>query len=99
MSSTFTQSPFFDVGYRVVAAYLCYYSGRKFWNGLVERQITSFDHDVLDWVVDWMAGLPSWQVYHRDTTPIRYWMTIGGAIFGAVMCFIAVIVGYWQPNS
>jgi uncharacterized membrane protein YphA (DoxX/SURF4 family) len=99
MGNAFMQSPFFDVGYRLVAAYCCFYSGRKFWNGLLERQITWFDHDVLDWIVDWAAGLPSSQTYHRDTAPIRYWMTVGGTIITTVFCFIAVLVGWWQPNG
>ena len=97
MSSGTTLNPFFDVGYRVVAIALCFYCGRQLWYGLVERKITSFDGhtDVLDWLLDWSKS----QVFHRDTAPVRYWITMGMQTFVMVACFIGAVIGWWQPNT
>ena len=98
MTNAIMQSPFFDVGFRVLAAYLCFDSGRKLRNGLIERRITFYSRDVVVWVLEWLGGPPSSQVFHRDTAPIRYWSSIVGTAFAMVLCFVAVFVGYWQPN-
>jgi hypothetical protein len=84
---------FFDVGYRLVAIALSVSCGRQVWYGAVERKITFFNTDLLDW---WS---PSRQVFHRDTAPVRYWITIGSAAITMVLCFVAAIVGWWQPNA
>lgn len=85
-------NPFFDVGYRIVAIALCVSCGRKAWYGLVERKITVFNTDLLDW---WTPS----QVFQRDATPIRYWTVICVQVYIMVMCFIAAIIGWWQPNN
>lgn len=82
--------PAFDIGYRLVAITLCGYGGRQVWNGLIERKITSVSDDLLDW---------SRQVFYRDTTPIGYWMQIGGTAFTSLLCLVAAIVGWWQPSG
>jgi|SRR5579864_8831174 len=87
-------NPFLDVGYRIVAIYLCVDCGRQLWRGLVERKITSFNPDILDWLLGW-----SRQVFHRETAPVRYWMEFGMRTITMVLCFVAAIVGWWQPNS
>ncbi|OAF05843.1 hypothetical protein AYJ54_02885 [Bradyrhizobium centrolobii] len=83
----------FDIAYRIVAIALCVYSGRELWYGLVERKITFISSDLLDWS-RW-----STQVFHRDTEPVRYWIQINGTTFGMVACFVAAIIGWWQPNT
>ena len=83
-------NPFFEVGYRIAAIACCLYSGRQVWYGLAERKITLINPD-------WFYRTE--QDFHRDTMPIRYWMTVAGGAITTVMCFIAAIVGYWQPNS
>ena len=85
--------PLFDFGYRIVAIALCLYCGRKVWYGLVERKITFINADFLDW---WS---PSRQVFQRDTSPIRYWIQIGIQTITSVMCFVAALIGWWQPNT
>ena len=93
-SNSWTASPFFDVGYRVVAAALCVSFSRKLWYGFVERKITSIKGDWVDWLLDWSS-----QVQHRDTEPVRYWIEIGLTVFAVVTCFLAAIIGWWQPNA
>jgi hypothetical protein len=85
--------PALDLGYRVVAIALCFSCGRAVWYGLVERKITFFNTDLLDW---WS---PSRQVFHRDTAPVRYWMQIGMQTGASVLCFFGAIIGWWQPNT
>jgi hypothetical protein len=91
---SWTASPFFDVGYRLVAIWLCVSFSRKLWYGLVERKITSINTDVMDSLLDW-----SRQVQHRDTEPVRYWIEIGLTIFAVATSFLAAIIGRWQPNT
>ena len=83
----------FDIGYRIVAIAFCFSSGRAAWHGLVERKIILFDTDILDW---WS---PSTQVFLRDVAPVRYWMVVSMEAGAAVLCFVAAIVGWWQPNT
>lgn len=92
--NSWTASPFFDVGYRLVAAWLCYSSSCKLRNGLVERKIRPVHSGWLDWLLDW-----PYPVQHRDTEPVGYWIEIGITGFAAVTCFLAAIIGYWQPNG
>jgi hypothetical protein len=80
----------YDIAYRIVAFAMFVSCSRKLWYGLVERKITSFNPDLLDW---------SRQVQNRDAEPVRYWIEIGITIFTLVACFIAVIIGWWQPNT
>ena len=86
-------NPFFDIGYRIVALALCLYCGRQVWYGLLERKITFFNRDILDW---WS---PASEVFHRDAAPVRYWMVICMQAGSTVLCFVAAIVGWWQPNT
>ena len=67
-------------------------SGRQVWYGLVERKITFFNTDILDW---WSPA----QVFHRNTAPVRYWMQIGLKAITSVLCVVAAIIGWWQPNT
>lgn len=83
----------FDIGYRIVAIALCIYSGRQFWLGLVERKATLVNDDWLDWS-RWAR-----QEFHRDTAPIRYWITMSMLAGSTVLCLVAAIVGYWQPDK
>jgi hypothetical protein len=85
--------PLFDIAYRIVAITLCLSCGRAVWYGLVERKITFFNTDMLDW---WS---PSRQVFHRDAAPVRYWIQIGLQTSTSVVCFVAAIIGWWQPNT
>jgi hypothetical protein len=88
--------PFLDVAYRIVAIALSLSCGRRVWYGLVERKITSFNNgtDILDWLLFW-----SRQVFHRDTAPVRYWMEMGMQTSAVVLCLVAAIIGWWQPNT
>ena len=83
--------PLFDFGYRIVAIALCLSCGRKVWYGLVERKITFFNGDLLDW---W-----SYRDVHRDAAPIRYWIQIGIQITILVACLFVALFGWWQPNT
>jgi hypothetical protein len=86
-------NPAFDLGYRIVAITLCVYCGHKVWYGFVEREIRFISSDLLDWS-RWSS-----QVFHRDTEPVRYWMQMSGTIFSSALCFVAAIIGWWQPNT
>ena len=83
-----------DFAYRIVAIAACLYSCRVVWYGLVERKITAFRADVLDWLLDWSPR----QVIHRDAAPVRYWILMGVQTITMVVCFVAAIIG-WQPNT
>jgi hypothetical protein len=84
--------PVFDLAYRIVAIALCISFGRQVWHGLIERKITLFNTDLLDW---WTPS----QVFHRDAAPVRYWIVVGTQTFTTVLCFVAAIIGWWQPNA
>lgn len=83
-------NPVYDLAYRIVAIAVCVWCGRRAWQGYVERKITVFNTDWLDW---WTPS----QVFQRDAAPIRYWLFLSGQAGSAVMCLIAAIIG-WQPN-
>jgi hypothetical protein len=85
--------PLFDIGYRLAAIALCLSCVNTVWYGLVDRRITFFNTDILDW---WT---PARQVFHRDSAPVRYWAMICGEIGTAVLCVVAVIFGWWTPNT
>jgi hypothetical protein len=85
--------PVFDLAYRIVAIALCLWCGRKVWYGLAERKLTFINSDILDW---WS---PSRQVFQRDTAPVRYWMEIAMQTGISALCFVAAIIGWWQPNT
>jgi hypothetical protein len=99
MGSGTVHIAFFDVAYRIAAITLCLTLGRQVWYGLVERKITSFNThtDILDWPLDWSRW--SRQVFHRDTAPVRYWMEMGMQTSAVVLCLVAAIIGWWQPNT
>ncbi len=86
-------NPLFDIGYRLVAVAFCLYCGDSVWYGYVERRITLYNTDLLDW---WT---PARQVLQRDVAPVRYWIVISVQAGSTVLCFIAAIVGWWQPNA
>ena len=73
------------------------YTCREVWFGYVERKIKSVHANtgILDLLLDWSPS----PVFHRDTAPVRYWMTMVLQTFGMVACFICVIIGWWQPNT
>jgi hypothetical protein len=85
--------PVFDLAYRIAAIALCLWCGRKAWYGLVEQKITFINSDLLDW---WS---PSAQVFHRDTAPVRYWIEVSMQTGISVLCLVAAIIGWWQPNT
>ena len=87
---------FFDqIVARVVALYLCIYCSRKLWYGLVERKISYWNDDFIDWLlVDW-----SKVVAHRDATPVRYWILISLRIICALAGLGVAIFGWWRPNT
>jgi hypothetical protein len=37
--------------------------------------------------------------FQRDIAPVRYWMQIGMQTITSVLCFVAAIIGWWQPNT
>ena len=79
---------------RAVAIYLCVVCSRQLRSCLVERKTAYINNDVIDWLlVDW-----SKMIIHRDTAPIRYWITIGLRVFGLVGCIVVAIFGWFQPN-
>ena len=82
-------SPFFDVAYRVVAIMVSFACGRQVWRGFIERRISPW-RNLLDFYK---------LVFHRDTEPVRYWIEMGTQTIGMVICFIAAIIGWWQPNT
>ncbi len=81
----------YEIVARIVAIYLCFDCGRRVWGGLVERKITLFNTDLLDW---WSPA----QVFHRDAAPVRYWIVVGLQAFAMVGCLVAAIIG-WQANT
>ena len=84
----------YEIVARIVAIYLCVYCSRQLWHGLVERKISRYGGDWLDFLVDWSGPL----VARRDATPVRYWILIGLQIFAVIGCFFLAIFG-WQPNT
>ena len=90
----------YEVVARIVAIYVGVDCLRKLQSGLVERKITSFlrGTGILDWVAEGLLGWPS-QVFHRDTTPVRYWMEMGHQAAAFLACLAVAIFGWWQPSA
>lgn len=82
----------YEIAFRIAALAACVWCGRRVWYGAVERKITLHNTDWLDW---WTPDL----VFQRDAMPVRYWMTLCMTAVTTVSCFLAAIVGYWQPNT
>src|SRR5215813_8950255 len=97
MAGGIMQNPFVDVGFRVAAFALGVYTARQLWTAFVEGKIRSIHSNtgILDWLLDWSTR----QVFYRDTMPVRYWMEMVFQTIAMACCFVAVIVGWWQPNS
>jgi hypothetical protein len=80
----------YEIVARIVAIYLCVYSGRTLWHGLVERKIRYFvGGDFFNWFLDW-----SNLVARRDVTPIQYWITMGIWMIGLLACLVVAIFGW-----
>ena len=88
----------YEIVARIVAIYLCVDSSRKLWLGLTERKIKPFNADPVNWFLDSFLD-PSNLVVHRDTAPIRYWISIGIEITVLAACLIVAIFGWWHPNT
>jgi hypothetical protein len=85
----------YEIVARIVAAWLCFYCGRKVWYGLVERKIAYTNDDVVDWLfIDWSKVIAD-----RDTTPVRYWIQIVVQGLGVIGCLGVTIFGWWHPNA
>jgi hypothetical protein len=86
----------YEIVARIVAIYLCVTTSRTLWYGFVERKIAYYTGG------DFLGGLlidwSKW-IIHRDTAPVRYWITIGLNIFALVACIFVAIFGWWQPNT
>ena len=92
------QSFFYEIVARIVAIYLCVDCCRRLRHGLVERKISSFSTDPVNWLLDLFAD-PSNRVAHRDATPVRYWMEMGFQTISLVGCIVVAIFGWWHPNT
>jgi hypothetical protein len=85
----------YEVVARIVAIYLCVDCWRKISNGLAERKIAYYNTSLLDGLLfDW-----SNRFIHRDTAPIRYWITMGLQATALAACLVVAIHGWWHPNS
>jgi hypothetical protein len=85
----------YEVVARIVAIYLFVDCWRKIRNGLAERKIAYYNTSLVDWlVVDW-----SNRFIHRDTAPVRYWITMGLQLTALAGCLVVAIHGWWHPNS
>ena len=87
---------FYEIVARIVAIYLCVDGIRTLQAGLAERKIRWLGiGDLLDWLLDWTPR----PVFDRDSTPIRYWIGMGGRAM-ALLAFLAIaIFGWWQPSA
>jgi hypothetical protein len=85
----------YEILARIVAIYFCYHGSRELWNGLVQRKIVYCNSDWLDLLLDWRSD----RTLHRDTAPVRYWITIVLHITALVGCFFVAIFGWWKPNT
>jgi hypothetical protein len=88
----------YEVVARIVAVYLCVECYRELQNGLVERKITIFSADFMNWILDSFLD-ESIKVVHRDTAPVRYWIQIGIQLSLVVGCLGVAIFGWWHPNT
>jgi hypothetical protein len=86
---------FYEIIARLVAIYLCVDCSRKLWHGLVERQITFFNDDVLDWLISGRSD----EVFQRDAKPVRYWIQMGSQMIALVASLVVAIFGWLQPHS
>jgi hypothetical protein len=78
-----------DIVYRILGIWVCYSCSKKMWYGLVERKITPWK-DILDFYRP---------VYHRDTTPVWYWIEIGQMMTGSAAGLFIAIFGSSFPNT
>jgi hypothetical protein len=85
---------FYEIAARIVAIYLCVDCSQKLWHGLNERKIKFINTDIVNWLLGW-----SDVVYHRDATPVRYWMQIGRETTALVACLFVAIMGWWHPTA
>jgi len=85
----------YEIVARIIAIYLCVDCIRTVRYGLAERKIAYFNTDPVNWFLDSFLD-PSSLVFHRDTAPIRYWISIGIEITLLVACLIVAIFGWWH---
>ena len=83
----------FGVVARVVAAYLLFEGLRHLHRNFTERQITPFEPDWVNWIIDATRDKSSLAV-HRDTSPIRYWISIGVEAVVLLACLYVLIFGW-----
>ena len=88
----------YEIVARIVAIYLCVGSSRKIRLGLAERKIKPYEADPVNWFLDSFLD-PSFFVVHRDTAPIRYWISIGIEMSLLLACVVVAIFGWWRPDT
>lgn len=83
---------------RIACACLCVICYRRLRIGFAEGQMSWFARrTLLELFLDWPSG--GSETVYRDSTPIRYWVSIGSEMITLTCCTFVVIFGWWCPNA
>jgi hypothetical protein len=80
----------YEIVARVVASYLLVDCYRTIRGGFAERKIAVFNSDHLDWY--------PYPDLHRDSEPIRFWITMGLQFIALIACTVVAIFG-WRHSA
>ena len=86
-----------EIAARILAAYLCVDSYRVIRDGLRDGEVRLLNTDWIGMILDSLQD-PRIMIAHRDTMPIRFWLTIGLRSLAGAACLVVVVVG-WVPKS
>ena len=81
---------FYQIVARAVAVYFCIDCGRKLWNGCITRRIAFFHCDLLEL----LFFNQSVSIFHRDATPVRFWIQFGLETTSMIACLCVAIFGW-----
>jgi hypothetical protein len=83
-----------QIAARILGLYVFISCGRTLWRGLVERKIDTYNDD---WIGGMLIDWSKW-INYRDTTPIRYWISISLYAFAVVGGLGVAIFGWFRPD-
>ncbi len=82
---------------RAVAAYLCFDTYRALHRGLSHGRFVPFEPDAVNWILDSFRDKAA-RTVHRDTTPMRFWISIGLEVLLLFACIYVAVFGWPQTG-
>lgn len=87
----------YDIVARTIAAYLCFDTCRTLHRGLSHGRFVPFEPDAVNWILDSFRDTAGLTV-HRDTSPMRFWISVGLEALLLLACIYVAVFGWPQSG-